>query len=394
LCVLVLLGVMVSPPLAGLGQAGLVVLLLASREFRARLARVLRQPLPVAALCFLGVVALGVAWSEAGTREALSTLWGWRKLLMLPAAMALFESPAARASALRVLVLLATLGALAAGASWLGRFSYPVPEPIPGILLRNHSTQGAVFAVAAACAAWLAAAASGRARLAWAGAGVVLVAGLMLFTPGRSGYVVVLVLTAVSVAGWAVDRGLGLWKGLVGGALLGGAMLAALLAVPASRDRIHQAFSELAGWRQQTEANAELTSMGIRVVMWGNTVPIIAARPLLGWGTGAFETAYARQVAGRTGLQGLVTRDPHNQYLAIAAEQGLLGLLAFAAVLACALRQRSPWRWKVLGLAVLAAWCTTALANSHFATFAEGTLLWLALGVTLGAAPREDPGTG
>jgi O-antigen ligase len=83
-------------------------------------------------------------------------------------------------------------------------------------------------------------------------------------------------------------------------------------------------------------------------------------------------------------MDGMPTHDPHNQFLKIAAEHGLLGLAVFLALLAAAFRQRgAPPPYRLLGLGVLAAWCATSLFNSHFSTFAEGRFIWLWLGACL-----------
>jgi O-antigen ligase len=89
-------------------------------------------------------------------------------------------------------------------------------------------------------------------------------------------------------------------------------------------------------------------------------------------------------------MEGMPSHDPHNQFLKIAAEHGLLGLLIFLALLVSAFRQRgAPPPYRLLGLGVLAAWCASSLFNSHFSTFAEGRFIWLWLGACLAAAQRE-----
>jgi O-antigen ligase len=256
-----------------------------------------------------------------------------------------------------------------------------------GIVARNHSTQGALLSAAVFAAAWLAVLGAWRERrhrYACLAAGVLVAANIFFVTPGRSGYVVLLVCAAVFVLGWALATGHGVRRGMLAAAVLVPVLLAGLAAVPASRARIAQAVGELVTYKEQKE----ITSMGIRVVFWRNTLPVIAQRPLFGWGTGGFEPAYAAQVAGQPGILGTVTRDPHNQYLSVTAQHGLVGLAVFLAFLVAAARQRAPLPFRVLGLGVLSAWCVTSLANSHFATFAEGTFLYIWLGVMLGSRPQ------
>ena len=83
------------------------------------------------------------------------------------------------------------------------------------------------------------------------------------------------------------------------------------------------------------------------------------------------------------GWKATLTEDPHNQYLLIAAETGLLGLAAFSWFLFSALRQPASGLFRLIGVALLLAWCLTSLFSSHFHTFNEGHLIAIVLGVCL-----------
>lgn len=61
-----------------------------------------------------------------------------------------------------------------------------------------------------------------------------------------------------------------------------------------------------------------------RLVWWWGTLKMVYQRPLIGIGLGGFETAYARYK-----LTGLNPSYPHNYFLQLAAEMGVVGLGAF-----------------------------------------------------------------
>lgn len=379
-------GLLLNPPLASLGQALLVGIAAFTREGRARVAWAARLPLVQAVLALLLLFALGVLYTEGSRHEALSTLWGWRKLLLLPLAAAFMASERGRRLLVTGFVALCVAAAFVSYVAWMLGAHVPIANAeadVVGIVVRNHSTQSAMFAVAIFAAATMAVLGTRlprRTRWLFAAASLFVASNLLLVTPGRTGYVALLVSLGVLVFGWGRATGRDLRWTSVGAAAVVLLTLAALLAVPASRGRIVRALTEARDYQQQTQ----VTSMGIRVVFWRNTLPIIAQRPWIGWGTGAFEEAYSRQVAGRTGVAALVTRDPHNQYLSFAAQHGVLGLAVFLAFLVIAFRQRPPpGPYRLLGVGVLAAWCVTGLANSHFATFAEGSFLYVWLGALL-----------
>ncbi len=88
-------------------------------------------------------------------------------------------------------------------------------------------------------------------------------------------------------------------------------------------------------------------------IVWGNRMPLwLAARdmfsdaPLIGHGPGSFSILYEAFMHGQT-LPEWVVRDPrhtpwvHNLYLELLAERGVLGLLAFAAIIAVILKYLS-----------------------------------------------------
>lgn len=368
-----------SPPLTNLVELALYLLMLASGELRGRFVRAARQPMVLGALLFLAVVTVGIAYSIGSRDDSFGMWWGWRKLLLLPIAVALFDDPAWKRRLGLILVAVATLCALVSYAGMLLHVTYYLYEP--GVVIRNHATQGMIFSVAAFSAVLLMKAGTptrAQRRLLGAAA-LLLIANAVFITTGRSGYLVAAVLTVALVLGWPGGRASLLRRaGLAAGALV--IALAVLASSPVVRKGVQLGLHQTERALHHSEA---VTSMSERVVYLRNTLKLIAARPLFGYGTGAFEVAYGRLVAGRTGVDGLVAHDPHNQYLNIATENGLLGLAVFLWFLAAALRQRSNQPYRLLGLGVLAAWCATSLFSSHFSTFSEGRFIALWMGAFL-----------
>lgn len=379
---------MVSPPLTNLLQALLLALMLGSPELRARLWAARHQPMVQGALAFFAVLVAGAFYGAATPADGFGMVWGWRKLLLVPLAAALFDDARWKTRLLCVFVAVSAVTALAALVLGLLQIPLPVAARVPGVIVRNHATQGVVFAAAAFAAAALALFnldTGARRRVLWAGCGVVILAALLLVTPGRSGYVVLLAGAAAMAIGWTLAARRSLLVAAAAAVVLVAVAAGLLAASPVARQRIQQGVDEM---RTYTEAS-ELTSMGIRMYFWQNSLALIAQKPVFGWGTGAFEVAYAGEVAGRPGLAGTTTSDPHNQFLKIAAEHGLVGLAVFLGFLVTLTRQRTALPWRVLGLGAALGWCGTSLASSHFSTFAEGTLIYLWLGAVL--ARERDP---
>ena len=71
------------------------------------------------------------------------------------------------------------------------------------------------------------------------------------------------------------------------------------------------------------------SSAGERLAFWRNSLRMVADHPLLGVGPGGWAYAYIPHDGGATVTANWQPRNPHNDYLWIAAEYGLLGLAAY-----------------------------------------------------------------
>lgn len=384
-----LIGLLITPVITNFMELGLIVAVLASSELRRRLRLAARDPMVTGALLFFAVLAIALLYSGQTLLQALAMLSGWRKLLLLPLAAAVFDEPIAKRRLVLIFIGAATLLALLAYYSYaVGQMVIALRDEAPGTVVRNHSTQGAVFAIGtfAAVALLLQGAVAVRwQRIALITCALILAGGTIFVTPGRTGYVVLPVCAVALAAGSFHARGVARSRALLL-TLAVVAVLAGLLAAsPRAREEMVTGVHEMEGYRQEQQ----ITRMGIRLYFWQNALALIPRHPLLGTGTGTFGTVYADEVRGRPGVAGTLTNDPHNQFLKIAVEQGLLGLAVFLGFLWSATRQRASEPWRMLGLGVLAAWCVTSLANSHFSTFTEGTFIWLWAGAMLATEGRR-----
>jgi len=382
------IGAVTSPPLAALGSAAMLIAFAFVPQAGARLARVLREPLGrgwlllVATLLFAAAVGAVLASPASAARGLLD----WRQLLLVPVALAAFDSHASRARFALALVAIAVLGALASLVAL--QVGYSRNQVFPGIVMRNPVTQALALAVGALLAAVLAATADGwsrRQRAGLAAVAVLLAAHLVFLQTGRSGFLALLVAGGVSA--------LLLMRGRVRLVALAAAPLLAALAIAASAN-LQQRFGIALTELREGAYSAEYSSMGARVVIWQTSIAIAGERPLLGVGLGGFARAYEERIGltHREGWQAQPQHDPHNQFLFVWVEAGVAGLVGFFAFLAGAVRQRAGGPFAAVGLGLLAAWCVNSLFSSHFQTFNEGHLIAVMLGVFLARTPAVAGG--
>ena len=378
-------GSMISPTAANLGMVLMLTGLLASGQAGPRLRQACLQPIGAATLILIVVVGLAMLWAEVPWQVRWTAFESWRKLWMIPIALALL-GPAFWKQRLAV-AYVAVCGFAAAVSFGIVVVTGKLPTTVfdlAGSLLRNHSAQSMAFAAATFIALWLAAdpVLARRWRLAATAVAVLLVLNMAFVTPGRSGYlalvVILLLMAAVSLRNW---------RSALAAAVLAALFAAAIGLSPLARDRISVAINE---WNNAADMTVP-TSMGIRVVLFENTLEMVRERPLLGTGTGGFGHAYTAHVKDKyTDWRVLPTADPHNQYLFFLAEQGIFGLVAFLVFIVAGLADRGDGtRWRIVAVGLLLAWCATSLLSSHFKTFAEGHLISLFLGAFLA---RPVPG--
>jgi len=375
------IGSVTSPPLANIAAGLGLIAFCAVPQAWQRLRAAAVQPLGRGVLVFLATMALAMLWADAPWDRRLAAWWSWRPLILMLVGTTLFTAPRWRD---RFCWILVGALAVAAVASFILRL---MPNPVliddPGILLRNHTTQGMAFVAGTALAVLLAwgRPAGRRQRLMLYAALLLFFANIALIATGRSAHVALLV--AAAIAGAAVLHGRQRWWVLVLIPLAGALTLASS---PMVRERFTQAYGELG----TVQTSPSETSMGLRLIIWPTTLDLIAERPVLGYGVGGFAPAYARLIHQRySDWRAAEAKDTHNQYLHVMVEAGIPGVLAFLYFLSGVLRQRAPPPYRGVGLALFAAWLTTSLLNSHFQTFAEAHLIGLVLGALLAAAPAS-----
>ncbi len=119
---------------------------------------------------------------------------------------------------------------------------------------------------------------------------------------------------------------------------------------------------------------------------------MIRQRPLLGWGAGTFMSRYPhfRPIEGEQyGWMSQITLHPHNEYVSVATQAGLVGLALFLAALAIIFRR--AWRaatggdkWLVIGLlAATVGMAVHGLFDIQLSFWGAGTLFWTLIGVLI-----------
>jgi O-antigen ligase len=169
-------------------------------------------------------------------------------------------------------------------------------------------------------------------------------------------------------------------------AVVAGLSIAAWQWAPGVRGRIDEGLAEM---RTYQSSDTAATSWGMRLRLAEHTLDMAHASPVVGHGVGSWLVEWRRRV--QPGLLISIHTTPHNEYLLVLSQLGIIGIALLAWVLFAHLRH--AWRAGDPGLAALVAWTAiawTGLFNVVLrdAKFALPLLLIAALG---GAAQREAP---
>lgn len=325
---------------------------------------------------FWGWVVIATLWSPVDYVERFDEVWSWRKLLLFPMAWVLFQEARAKNIVVYTLIITASLYMIF---SWAGHLGYVSLDRAPSQLLENHATQGVVFASVSLLMLIMLKnddfPVLAKIVLVLLIAG--MVANIVYVLTGRTAYVSLLLLAPYGA--WLVASRFKWLSALV----VLGLLSLALYHSDTAKSRVSQGINE---FETTISGDADsYTSMGIRWVYWGNTLRLIAMNPIFGSGSGGFSEDYARIVADDEGWRAMVTDDPHQQYLLIAGEQGLVGLALFLAILVAMLISRGDDGNRLGALGILMMTALNGMFNGHFGSFVEGRLFWIMMGVLLSA---------
>jgi len=162
----------------------------------------------------------------------------------------------------------------------------------------------------------------------------------LLATLSRAGWLTLAVLALVAVITMPNRR---VKAVLLGGAVIGGFAVAQ---IPIVHERL----------ARQLDPNYNFNTFEGRVQIWSDTLHMLRDHPIVGAGLRAYSQVMGPYVTGNR----IPELYPHNVYLAMWAELGLLGLAAFVALLAMLLWR--GWRafYRAKGLARPLLWGTSA----------------------------------
>ncbi|NHV29323.1 O-antigen ligase [Burkholderia sp. D-99] len=376
----------------GLFAAVLVI----SPEFWRDLRSFVTDQASLAALLILAALTVSVAYTVAPHDKAWNWVAKYDKLLLLPFAVLAFRhsnwAPIVQRcwfGTLCVILLLSTTNYL--GLTAIGP-AHATQLPLSRAwVFKNHIAAGMFGALLFYQAADLALSArTTLSRVACAAIAAWSLVNVFVMLQGRTGQVIALLLILVVAVRFVLllRRRSALRAGLVAGVFVLAGIALVVAACTVHNGRLVKVVSEVQQYRQSDAA----TSTGLRLEWYKKGLELYRQRPVIGYGAGGLEFEFEKLTAGKTAAEGQLTSNPHNEYLLMAVQLGMLGLLLFINLIvqiARGSRALDP-RSRHLLLAWLAIFAIGSLANSLLLDFAEGHLIVLLAGILLGCGERGE----
>ncbi len=340
------------------------------------------NPVSLAVLCYLGLFFLGMLWSDniGAGMEMIATQW---KIGMFPVLLSSLVYSHRRRYVVSFLTGL-TVAMLMTYLAWFGLLHY-------SDISQHHLTHNTfhvvynpllAFGFYLVCHEVLWGKWRGVRRL-----GLILLAACMavdmFITEGRTGQVAFFVLMGLLFFQFFSKNKL---KGIILILFILPLTFAAVYQLsPIFKHRVDTAGQEIREFHENPN-----TSTGLRLLFWKNSWRIISAHPLFGVGTGDFQSSYAK-VNAELSPEMVATDNPHNQYVFILCQFGMLGLVSLLSIFFVQFYQAVTIKddWRRIRFAFPVFFLTIMLAESYLVVYETGFFFSLFAAV-LYALPLDD----
>ncbi|BHH83343.1 O-antigen ligase family protein [Desulforhopalus sp. 52FAK] len=325
------------------------------------------------AMALLLLLVAGLFYSPAEMGDALSSLKKYRELLLLAMAVSYFYGKQHKALLAEQFFISGSILLLLI--SYTMYFGF-IPTEKFGYSTVYHITHSFFMALLAFWSLQRLIVGP-KYRPLWALLLLATIINLFYIAPGRTGMFVSIVLLLLTVF-----QHQSLKKSIVGLLICTFVISATFLSSENFSSRAKEAVKEI----QNYQPGKSRTSLGMRFDWWHNCITLIAERPLFGHGTGSFEIEQGRLIKGTETKK---SDNPHNEFLFIGVQVGLVGVLLYLALLVSifliSLKKIPPGNYLLQGV-VIAMFCG-CLMNSFLYDSHQGHFFAIITAVLLHSYP-------
>lgn len=291
-------------------------------------------------------------WWAAVAASAVHAGWGgdWRQLsstrlwlFCYPLILASVLTDARwRWRALAGFLLAATLMLAASYAMQFGllpqRELVAIAPSMRNTVFKEYTQQGLAWLMLGSMAVSVALCAHSRAvRAAAVALALAVLAAVALLLQSRTTYLVLAPLALYWLWRWiGAHRSYPRWIAATAGIAVAAVAVVLVLNAPPVQQRLMASVSHEV--RSYRDAQAP-TSAGVRLRLWQDTLPIVAAAPVFGHGHGQWRPQHESRTAGAADAEAFRFGHPHQEFLLVLSEQGGVGLAILLVLIAALLRR-------------------------------------------------------
>jgi O-antigen ligase len=293
-----------------------LLLILAEAQYKQKFNVLRHHPVAVVATLLFVFMLFAMLYSSVSWLEAIQMADKYRELLYISLFILIFRDKKSRVwglyaflSAMGITLFLSYLMAITGWQIGKG-------EAQNAFVFKDYITQSILMALAAyfvAVQGWH------ERRWLWLRGIVFLLAiyNIIFLSEGRSGYLVLFCL--ILLFSYQIYR--------IRGFIIG-SLLLAILSVLAyqSSDVLRQRMDRISQGVENYQQGKIITSVELRLEFYRNSLALIEQKPIFGHGTGSFSHEYRKLIEKQSTT---MTTNPHNEYLMIAVQWGLIGVALF-----------------------------------------------------------------
>ena len=364
--------------------ASIILFILFEGNYQQKFKILRSHPIAIlSALLFL-VMALGFIYTPVSLVEAGKMLDKYREFLYISFFILIFQDQRDRQWAMYAFIASVTvalfLSYLITITGWhIGKGTIESP-----FIFKNHITQSLLTALAAyflAIQAWQVKNWWRWLFILWILFGIF---NIICMSPGRTGYLILFCLIFLLFYHFYHLRGI-----IIGSLFLVIVSTLAYFSSEILRQRVNDIKISLEHYQQGQVA---IESAELRLEFLINSSILAIQKPILGHGTGSFNYYY-RQLAEKKGI--FATTNPHNEYLMIMIQWGIVGLSLFIILLYAMWKVSNylvtPQKMMAQGLVITIA--VGCLVNCFWLDSTEGHIFAYLIGMFYGGLPLYEDGT-
>lgn len=313
-------------------------------------------------------------WSISGYENWIEEVWSWRKLLLFPIGLVLFKNRNLKNFSLWVFVCVCFFYLVWSNLIHLDLLQF---ERAPAQVLENHTVQSLFFSYSALISSMFAQNSKSRyLKFLLFAMALFFLHNVLLLNTGKAG-----IISCFVIIFWWILFKNNLRK--IGVVILVSGLIALSFSSTA-QNRFEMAYHEVSGFLDGSLS--ERSAMGYRLEFWVNSFNLVREKGFFGAGAGGFKDAYIeiRRDKEWGSWRAEWTDDPHQQYLLIAAEHGIIGLGIFLLLLFFIFRSIDfEDEYHFIFSFIFVVTFLGSFFNGHFNSFVEGRFFWLMAGILL-----------